>query len=235
MRNFLVTICLVGLASVSDDVGLVRGQTTTLRLTSTEAARHAGEVATVCGVVSDYRCSADGTILMLDAAGRRPTFQFVIPRSECVSLDTRLEDRLKSNRICASGRIEPGSRIPQMVINEIGALGLESGGTLPPPAFAPTAYHFCSGDVTLPKVIRDVKPRYTAAALRAGIQGTVKLDAVVEPNGSVGEIRVTGPLEPSLDLEAIAALKTWRFAPGTYKGKNASVVINVELSFKLGQ
>ena len=37
--------------------------------------------------------------------------------------------------------------------------------------------------VSLPRVIRDVRPNYTADAMRAGVEGVVVIEAIVLPNG----------------------------------------------------
>ena len=64
--------------------------------------------------------------------------------------------------------------------------------------------------VTLPRVLREVKPQYTSDAMRAKIQGTVLLECVVRPDGSVGDVQVLRSLDPTfgLDQEAIKAAKT---------------------------
>jgi protein TonB len=89
--------------------------------------------------------------------------------------------------------------------------------------------------VTLPRVITDVKPSYTADAMRAKVQGLVALEAVVLTDGTVGEIRVKRSLDRrfGLDDEAIAALKKWRFAPGTgtKDGVAVPVLVEIEMSF----
>lgn len=89
--------------------------------------------------------------------------------------------------------------------------------------------------VTDPQVLREVKPQYTADAMRAKIQGLVYLECIVLPDGTVGDVRVTRSLDPTfgLDQEAIKAARQWRFMPGTLQGKPVSVVITIELSFSL--
>jgi len=91
------------------------------------------------------------------------------------------------------------------------------------------------GSVTAPRVVKDVKPRYGAEAMRAKIQGTVQLEAVVQADGTVGEVRVIRSLdrEFGLDDEAVACLKQWRFTPGTKDGVAVPVLVSVEMSFTL--
>lgn len=96
------------------------------------------------------------------------------------------------------------------------------------------AYRPGSG-ITLPRVLREVKPQYTADAMRAKVQGSVWLECIVMPDGSVGDVRVTRSLDPifGLDQEAIKAAKQWRFSPGMRQGEPVAVFITIELTFTL--
>lgn len=96
------------------------------------------------------------------------------------------------------------------------------------------AYRPGSG-ITLPRVLREVKPAYTADAMRAKVQGSVWLECIVMPDGSVGDVKVTRSLDPifGLDQEAIKAAKMWKFAPGMRQGEPVPVIITIELTFTL--
>ena len=100
--------------------------------------------------------------------------------------------------------------------------------------FGGGAYRPGSG-ITLPTVVREVKPAYTADAMRAKVQGSVWLECIVMPDGSVGDVKVTRSLDPifGLDQEAIKAAKQWRFRPGMRQGAPVPVIITIELTFTL--
>jgi len=89
--------------------------------------------------------------------------------------------------------------------------------------------------VTNPAVLREVKPAYTAEAMRAKVQGTVWLQCVVMPDGTVGNVQVTKSLDSTfgLDQEAIKAAKQWRFKPGMRMGEPVPVLVTIELTFTL--
>jgi protein TonB len=89
--------------------------------------------------------------------------------------------------------------------------------------------------VMLPKLIKDVKPQYTADAMRAKVQGTVIVECVVLPDGTVGKVEVVKSLDSAfgLDQEAIKAARQWRFAPGTRFGEPVAVLVTIELTFTL--
>lgn len=100
--------------------------------------------------------------------------------------------------------------------------------------FGGGAYRPGSG-ITLPSVLREVKPAYTADAMRAKVQGSVWLECIVMPDGSVGDVKVTRSLDPifGLDQEAVKAAKLWRFRPGMRQGEPVPVIITIELTFTL--
>jgi TonB family protein len=89
--------------------------------------------------------------------------------------------------------------------------------------------------VSTPRVLREVKPTYTAEAMRAKVQGSVFLECVVLPDGSVGRVEVVKSLDPTfgLDQEAIKAARQWRFAPATRFGEPVAVLVTIALDFTL--
>lgn len=100
--------------------------------------------------------------------------------------------------------------------------------------FGGGAYRPGSG-ITLPVVLVEKKPAYTADAMRAKVQGSVWLECIVMPDGTVGDVKVTRSLDPifGLDQEAIKAAKQWRFRPGMRQGDPVPVIITIELTFTL--
>lgn len=91
--------------------------------------------------------------------------------------------------------------------------------------------------VTSPILIHETKPNYTGEAMRARVQGLVVMECVVEPDGSVGPVRVTRSVDPvyGLDDVAVRTLKQWRFRPGMKDGAPVRVALIVEMSFTLGR
>jgi TonB family protein len=89
--------------------------------------------------------------------------------------------------------------------------------------------------ITLPRVLREVKPQYTPDALRAKIQGDVWLDCVVLPTGDVGACEVVRSLDSvfGLDAEAVKAARQWRFVPGTRQGTPVPVMVTIAIGFTL--
>ena len=102
---------------------------------------------------------------------------------------------------------------------------------------APGVVRVGSPGVTIPRLLKDVKPQYTSDAMRAKIQGSVMLECVVLTDGTVGDVRVIRSLDGTygLDQEAIKAAKQWKFAPGTRNGEPVPVMVSIELTFVLGK
>jgi periplasmic protein TonB len=89
--------------------------------------------------------------------------------------------------------------------------------------------------VSWPRLVQEVKPNYTADAMRAQLEGLVELEIVVLPDGSVGRVSIIRSLDSrfGLDAEAIKAVRHWRFDPARRAGKAVAARVGVELSFNL--
>ena len=67
------------------------------------------------------------------------------------------------------------------------------------------------------------------------MQGVVRLEGVVLPDGSVGDVKVMRSLDPvfGLDQEAVKAARQFRFVPGTRFGEPVAVLVSFEIEFTL--
>jgi len=86
-----------------------------------------------------------------------------------------------------------------------------------------------------PVLIQAVYPKYTSDAMRAKIQGTVEVQAVVMPDGSVSRARVTTSLDKTfgLDEQALIAAKQFTFVPGKVDGLPVPIAVSLHLEFRL--
>ncbi len=90
------------------------------------------------------------------------------------------------------------------------------------------------GAVTAPKIIAEVKARYTNDASDRRIQGTVGLELIVAGDGRPNSIRVIRSLDPGgLDEEAVKAVGQWRFEPGRRNGVPVDVLVTVLVGFTI--
>jgi TonB family protein len=70
-------------------------------------------------------------------------------------------------------------------------------------------------DVTFDRKVKiKVAPVYPEIARRMGLSGSVKLEVVIAPNGTVKETKVIGG-HPILVNAALDAVKKWKFETGT--------------------
>jgi len=74
-------------------------------------------------------------------------------------------------------------------------------------------------------IVRKVAPKYPEIARRMSISGTVKVVAVVEPDGKVKSVEAAGG-HPLLIQAAQAAISQWKFAPASAESREP-----VELHF----
>ena len=77
-------------------------------------------------------------------------------------------------------------------------------------------------------------PRYPMAAREQGLEGVVVLSVLVRYDGRVDDARVavsSGAIV--LDQAALAAVRTWLFAPATQGGRPVESVVEVPVKFAL--
>lgn len=89
--------------------------------------------------------------------------------------------------------------------------------------------------VTTGLLIKKVRPIYPREAKYAGIQGTVRMSAVINKTGDVVDLEVIdGPIE--LVVSAVNAVRKWKYRPYLMDGApvevvHTEVVVNYALQF----
>ena len=120
-----------------------------------------------------------------------------------------------------------------------GQLGGTPGGTgdaKPPeaaPAPAPDGPLRVGGDVKAPVVTRRVEPVYADLARKSRVSGVVIIEAIIDKNGNVDEVKVLKGLPMGLSENAERAVKEWKFKPGTLNGEPVDVIFNLTVTFTL--
>jgi periplasmic protein TonB len=84
-----------------------------------------------------------------------------------------------------------------------------------------------------PRLLREVKARYTDEARRRGTTGNVLLEIVIARDGSVGDVSVRRGLGAGLDERAIEAVRQWKFAPARRLGEPVDVIVEVAVEFMM--
>ena len=88
-------------------------------------------------------------------------------------------------------------------------------------------------EISSPVALKKVDPKYTPAAVRERVEGTVTLAAHILRNGTVTSVKVVKGLNPRLDLSAIQALTLWQFEPARKKGVAIDLEVLVQIPFRL--
>ncbi|MCB9385228.1 MAG: TonB family protein [Bryobacterales bacterium] len=88
------------------------------------------------------------------------------------------------------------------------------------------------GAVQKARLLRQVQPQYPPLARQARIQGTVKLTAVIDKDGSIQQLEVING-HPLLIPAAMQAVKQWRYKPTLLNGQAVEVVTQIDVNFTL--
>jgi TonB family protein len=90
-----------------------------------------------------------------------------------------------------------------------------------------------AADVSPPKVLHRVEPRYTREARANGIQGTVLIEVAVDETGKPDTVSVISPIGFGLDSRAMDAVRQWTFRPAFKQGKPIRSMATVEVKFRI--
>jgi periplasmic protein TonB len=103
----------------------------------------------------------------------------------------------------------------------------------PPPPPAPRGPVRVGGQIQVPALLHRVEPNYPPLAVAAHLQGVVILEAIVDRDGKVAEVKVLRSAGALLDREALLAVRQWRYSPLVLNGHPERFVLTVTLSFHL--
>jgi TonB family protein len=87
-------------------------------------------------------------------------------------------------------------------------------------------------EITRPTKISGAPPSYTEAASKAGVEGQVVVEAIIDKAGNVAEAHVRSGLSLGLDEAALEAVKAWKFKPATLLGQPIEVYYTLTVNFK---
>jgi periplasmic protein TonB len=65
------------------------------------------------------------------------------------------------------------------------------------------------------------------------VAGVVVVEAIIDKHGNVDRVKVVKGLPAGLDDQAEAAVRKWKFKPGTLNGKPVDTIFNLTVTFRL--
>jgi len=107
------------------------------------------------------------------------------------------------------------------------------GPAVDPGGSMETAPIHLSFGMTKPEVIHQVQPRYSEQARRAGVQGMVIVEAVIDEQGNVTNVRLIRGLPMALDQAAMQAVQQWQFKPARLNGHPVKVYYTLTVNFTI--
>ncbi len=132
-----------------------------------------------------------------------------------------------------------GGQVGGVLGGKVGGTGTgtegDGSGAKEAPAEPPAGPVRVGGDVKAPVVVSRVEPKYTETARKGRLTGVVIVEAIIDKNGNVDQVKVIKGLPMGLSEEAERAVRQWHFKPGTMNGQPVDVIFNLTVNFKLGQ
>ena len=148
-------------------------------------------------------------------------------------LDLELDDNERSTQTLAM-QVDDVKETMRIVI------GRETAPPAParPPAMRQkesSPVRFCAADgsgcVTPAQKVGEVRPLYPTVASARGIEGIVIAEAVIDEQGSIGEVRVLRSADEQIDAAVVEAVRQWQFIPTLLNGTPTPSLLNLTVEF----
>jgi TonB family protein len=153
--------------------------------------------------------------------------------------------RQTQGRFLAHGVVisEGDHKLLSATVDVVEPISLTDPALEPPPSAAKTEV-FVDRDVSLRDVqlgqnetrgmlVKRVEPEYPPEARKAGIDGTVVLEAMIGTDGRIHDLRVISAPAASLAASSFAAVSQWAYRPYVLKGRVVPVQTTVTVTFSL--
>jgi protein TonB len=139
---------------------------------------------------------------------------------------------------------EPGDPLQDFPQGDIpGAIQVAEVGRIPPPVEPPSIAQPAhqekrplkiSEGVLEGQLISRVEPRYPSLAMQTKTQGTVRLHAIINPEGRITSLDVLSG-HPLLVKAALDAVRQWRYRPTLLNGQPVEVETSITVIFRWGE
>jgi TonB family protein len=107
--------------------------------------------------------------------------------------------------------------------------------TLAPRTQQPRERIRVGGMVQQAKLLAQTPPVYPPDAKAEGVEGIVKINAVISRNGDLLSPVVVSTIDPRLAKAALDSIASWRYSPALLNGEPVEVPTSIDVAFKLNQ
>lgn len=104
---------------------------------------------------------------------------------------------------------------------------------VPAPVVIETPLPSTGGKISPAMLLAAVKPLYPTELKRAGVAGTVRVEAIISKDGMLTGTRVIGSPDAGLTQAVTDALNQWRFRPSTLDGQPIEVLTTIDVNYSL--
>ncbi len=144
-------------------------------------------------------------------------------------IDKVIEDKGQISNVDVEGKVD------DVPVDFVEPKGIEGGKSSEPLAWADVMPEFSGGEAKLMAFLRQ-NIKYPAQAIEADIQGTVVVEFVVEPDGSISNAKVLEGLGGGCSKEALRVVnKMPKWKPGIQAGNPVRVFFTLPIEFTLDE
>jgi protein TonB len=90
-----------------------------------------------------------------------------------------------------------------------------------------------TAEMSRPRPLQPILPKYTEIARRAGLQGSVIVQAVIDEHGRATDVRILRGLPMGLDRSAVEAIERCPFEPARIGSRPVKVYFNLTVNFTI--
>jgi periplasmic protein TonB len=111
--------------------------------------------------------------------------------------------------------------------------GADNGPTFDPGPRGEEGPIRLTAEMSRPRPLQPILPKYTEIARRAGLQGSVIVQAVIDEHGRATDVRILRGLPMGLDRAAVEAIERCPFEPARIGSRAVKVYFNLTVNFTI--
>src|SRR6185437_6157889 len=108
-----------------------------------------------------------------------------------------------------------------------------SASPAPAPPLVSAPLPSTGGKVGPANLIQVVRPSYPVELQRAGVVGTVRVEAVISKEGALTGTRVISSPDAALTQAVTDAVSRWRYRPSSLDGQPVEVITTIDVNYSV--